>query len=199
MDTLAFEEDRRVADALRFAGCQVSSVFDLVNTSAAYPQAIPILIKMLTDVRHPRVREGIARALSVKEASPVVQSLIDAFRSRSFATPQERHAKWAIGNAISVAADDDAVPAVAELLADKSHGLTRFMLPMALAKAKRHRQIAVQALMRALQDDEVVCKAAEALAKLRAAEALPALRTLANHENADIRKAATKAVKRLSK
>lgn len=46
----------------------ISDVYDLVNTAESYPDAIPILIKYLTKVNHDKNKEGIVRALAVKEA-----------------------------------------------------------------------------------------------------------------------------------
>src|SRR5580658_6227723 len=53
---------------LRAAGSQVESVWDLVNTSGAYPTLVPTLLAHLDRPYLERVREGIARALAVPEA-----------------------------------------------------------------------------------------------------------------------------------
>src|SRR5580704_11266041 len=50
------------------AGLSVRSVWELVNMSAPYPKAVPVLLRHLPIARHPSLREGIARALTVQEA-----------------------------------------------------------------------------------------------------------------------------------
>jgi hypothetical protein len=57
-----------VAD-LRAAGVSVDSVWDLVNTSEPYPNALPVLIEHLERGGYPdRVVESLGRALAVKPA-----------------------------------------------------------------------------------------------------------------------------------
>src|SRR5262245_35115759 len=54
---------------LRAAGETVDSVWDLVNTTAGYDAALPLLLAHLERGYPDRVREGIARALAVPAAS----------------------------------------------------------------------------------------------------------------------------------
>lgn len=65
-----FEEaEKPLVHALNdIVGISVKSVWDLVNTSQECPQAIPILISHLKYQYPYRIREGIARALTVKYA-----------------------------------------------------------------------------------------------------------------------------------
>ena len=58
-----------LVDELRAAGYRVSSAWDLVNTPDSYPTAVPILLAHLPRPYPAAVREGIARALAVREAS----------------------------------------------------------------------------------------------------------------------------------
>lgn len=190
-------EDRKVVDALRFAGIRVDSVYDLVNSRASYTAAIPILVRMLREVQHPRIREGIARALSVKEARDVAPELVGVFRTMRAETGPELSAKWAVGNALAVAGSDAVVEGVIDLMRDPQHGWARAMLPLALAHAKKKRDAAVGALIDSLDDELLACQAADALARLKASEAIAPLQRLASHSSKDIQKAAKKALKRL--
>lgn len=54
------EEDRMVAKALARVGIIVESVYDLVNTKARYPVAIPVLLEMLPRVNSDRINEGVS-------------------------------------------------------------------------------------------------------------------------------------------
>lgn len=198
MDSLFDSENARIAEALRFAGIHINGIDELVNTSQSYPKAIPLLVKLLTEVRHPRMKEAIARALTVRESRPFVAELIAEFRRLKGGTSDEEHAKWAIGNAIGTAAGDDSMPEVIALMMERSHGWTRFMLPRALLHAK-NRDVAVTALLHALDDDDLLPEAVKALAKLRSKQAVEPLRRLAKHRDADVRKLVAKALERLQR
>lgn len=197
-DTL-HADDAKVTQALRFAGMPVNSIYDLVNTRETYPMAIPILIRMLREVQHPRIKEGIARALTVKEAKTVANDLIEEFRCMNPTDFASAQVKWAIGNALSAAASDEVIESVIGLMEDERHGSARAMLPLALANARKKRRIAIDALLHALDEDIMACQAAEALAKLKAVEAMGPLTALSRHANRDIQKAAAKALKRLQR
>jgi HEAT repeat protein len=197
--TLLASEDAKVAEALRFVGVRVNSVYDLVNTRNPYPTAIPVLARMLHEVQHPRIREGIARALAVKEARSVAPTLVNEFEAVKATDEPSQHVKWAIGNALSAAASDDVVEDVIRLMRDPKHGWARSMLPLALANAKKKRQIAIGALLEALSDEELVCQAADALARLKSTEAIAALRKLHQHPNRDVQRAVLKASKSLER
>ncbi|MDP9122188.1 MAG: hypothetical protein M3O15_12635 [Acidobacteriota bacterium] len=79
-------------------------MWDLVNSSASYPAAIPVLLKHLKIARHPVLRAGIARALTVREARDVAgRGILDELKQRVDESPNE--ARWALANALIVAAD----------------------------------------------------------------------------------------------
>ncbi len=70
------DESEIVAGARRL-GYDIDSVWDFVNNSphptlprrfvGPYERAYPLLIEHLTRAHHPRVREGIIRALTIKD------------------------------------------------------------------------------------------------------------------------------------
>lgn len=61
------EAERPIVADLRGAGVEVESVWDLVNTSAPYPAALPVLMEHLERGGYPeRVMESLGRALAVK-------------------------------------------------------------------------------------------------------------------------------------
>lgn len=63
------EAERPIVEDLNGVGESVSSVWDLVNTSTAYPAALPILLAHLERGGYPdRVMESLGRALAVKPA-----------------------------------------------------------------------------------------------------------------------------------
>lgn len=60
---------RPIIEDLASVGVRVESVYDLVNTSEPYPEALPVLMAHLERGGYPeRVMEGLGRALAVKPA-----------------------------------------------------------------------------------------------------------------------------------
>lgn len=63
------EAERPIVRALNAVGVEVASVWDLVNTSDPYPDALPVLLDHLEKGGYPdRVMESLGRALAVKPA-----------------------------------------------------------------------------------------------------------------------------------
>ena len=85
---------------LRARGIAVESVWDFVSTTDAPLDAIPILVAHLSESHHPRVWEGIVRALSVKRARG------NAFESlkRFYVTETVESRRWLLANAIGAMA-----------------------------------------------------------------------------------------------
>lgn len=192
------QEDKRVAEALAKVGVHVSSVYDLVNTGKPYPEAIPVLIKLLSEVRDNRIKEGVVRALTVKEARGVAtKPLIAEFKN---VRPDEHGAeslKWAIGNALSVVADDSVFEELVELVKDRRHGRARQMLAIALGNMKNSQ--ADDILIELLNDDDVGGHAIVSLGKRRAKKARPQIERFLSHEKTWIRKEAKQAIARIDK
>jgi|HubBroStandDraft_1064217.scaffolds.fasta_scaffold128242_1 HEAT repeat protein len=117
---------------LRAAGSQVESVWDLVNTSGAYPTLVPTLLAHLDRPYLERVREGIARALAVPEARVGWDKLVNSYVSETDATTHG--IKWALHLAIAAAADISVLDTLIRLAADRRHGRNRAMFVDALAR-----------------------------------------------------------------
>lgn len=61
------EAERPIVDDLHVASVRVDSVWDLINTSEPYPDALPVLLAHLERGGYPsRVMESLGRALAVK-------------------------------------------------------------------------------------------------------------------------------------
>lgn len=192
-------EDAKVSGALRFAGVKVSSVYDLVNRKSNYPDAIPILLRLLPDLKHHVIREGVVRALTVKEASGVaVDPLIREFKKISYEGDDrdaEQLLKWAIGNALRVIATPDDCGKLIELVSERRHGHARAEIVTALARFKNRES--VDALLDALNDDRVAGQAMSALKTLKATEAIPIVQRYLSHSSPWLRKVAMTTIKRL--
>lgn len=98
----AIEEQALLLAALRKVGYRIRWIWDFVNTADSYPEAIPVLLDHLRRPYSDGTREGIARALSVREArgsaGPVI---IQVLRETEDADPQLR---WALANALTIVA-----------------------------------------------------------------------------------------------
>lgn len=148
------------------AGVKVSSVWDLVNTKESYPSAIPILIEHLSRNYHYKNKEGIVRALSVKEAiGKASQALIEEYNRTSKELDTYR---WAIGNSVFTTITNKDVDEVLKIVQDRSNGQSRHMFILALGKV-RSKKID-QVLTELLHDNEVASYASEALGKINPRE-----------------------------
>lgn len=200
----AIEERRRVeapiVEELRNTGYLVESPNRLVDlfqeTGAPYTEAVPILVKWLPQISNAEVKESIVRTLSVPWAKEAARALIREFRSLPN-TAEWSSCKWAIGNALSVVADDSVLSEVVDLVRDKGHGKSREMVALALANMRNER--AVDVLIELLEDEEVAGHAVMALRKLKlkARKAEPHLERFLSHPKPWVRKEAEKALRRI--
>jgi hypothetical protein len=107
-------EEEPMIDDLTKVGLNVGSVWDLVNSNKVYPTAIPILLDHLHRPYHKRIRNGIIRALTVKEAKGLIgDDILDQLTGE---TDEEN--RWALANALTVVADKKNVAAIEALLED---------------------------------------------------------------------------------
>jgi HEAT repeat protein len=192
----ADEEDERIVAALRETGIEVSSVYDLVNRSTA--AAIPVLLRFLPQNLEPKIKEGVVRALSIREARSVaLRPMLEEFKQRNISDSL----RWAIGNAIEVLATEEVLSELVELIQDKRYGRARQMVVLAVGKLKvaRENAAALHALIRLLDEEEVRGHAIAALGKLRAGKARGKIKQFLAHPNAWIRREAQKALERIDK
>jgi hypothetical protein len=113
-------------------GLRVESVWDLVNTRSPYPAAIPVLLKHLLLAKHPVLVNGIARALTVREAkgiaAPAIIGKLKLFKN----DPETR---LALANALTVVAIKDSSNEIKTLIADEEDKGIRKLLERALKKS----------------------------------------------------------------
>jgi HEAT repeat protein len=160
-----------------------------------YKTAIPILLRWLPRVDNLRIKEAIVRSLSVPWAKPTAApALVDAFRQAPDDPPG---LKWAIGNALSIVADDSVFQDIVALVRDKRHGPGREMVVEALANMRNPQ--AVDVLCELLADEEVAAHAVVALGKLKAARARPQIEPFLNHSEGWVRKEAKRALAKIDK
>jgi hypothetical protein len=131
-DEMRPEQMPLLAD-LAAAGVKVDSVWDLVNAKWHYPAAIPVLAAHLQRVRHPVLREGIARALAVPEARGAAgRVLLSELQRPSGESPHS--VRWVIANALTVVGDDGIVDEIKALIADDRYTDVRERLTTAVER-----------------------------------------------------------------
>jgi hypothetical protein len=130
---------------LRRVGVNVSSAWDLVNTSVPYPSALPVLVAHLARPYPDPIREGIARALAVRDAEFAWARLVDAYVHEPAGQTKE-----GLACALSVLTDDARLDQLLGLVADQRNGVSRALLLRALEKSRSPK---AQAALDALQID----------------------------------------------
>ena len=191
-------DDRFVTAALNRIGMNVGSVFDLMKQKEPYLKAIPVLVDCLSHVHDKGIKEGIVRALTVREARGKADvCLVAEFRDVPVCREADIGLKWAIANALSVTATDVVFMDVVELVKDKRHGRSREMLAVALGNMNNI--AAVDVLIELLNDDEVAGHALIALGNLKAKKARPNIERFLQHVQPWVRRAAHKALTMIDK
>ena len=102
-------DEAELVREIRGAGYDIDSVYDLVNNTphptlerrflGEYARAYPILVRHLLIPHRKEIREGIIRALTVKDGGPDVETaLMDCFQSEA-----EDYLRWVLANALRAA------------------------------------------------------------------------------------------------
>ena len=102
-------EERMIAGEAKALGYGISSVWDFVNNTphpvlertfiGAYDRAYAMLIRHLQVPHHPRVREGIIRALTVRDGGEAVWQALH----QEFIREPDKELRWVLANALKVA------------------------------------------------------------------------------------------------
>jgi len=140
MEAMLAADAKPLIEALAAAGRPVKSVWDLVNTAESYPEAIPVLVEHLSRPYNIRTREGIARALAVKEArGPAAHAVLAELKKMTEAKdPVEESYRFALTNALVTIGDPSMQDDLRQMLNDPRYAKARMGLERALkAIAKR--------------------------------------------------------------
>lgn len=174
-------------------GLKIESVWDLVNANYSYKEAIPILINHLSKNYNLRNKEGIIRALTVKEAAGIAcKAIINEYHN---APKDNFHYRWVFGNAIVVTISKNCLDDVIKIVQDKSNGKSRQEFVIALSKFKL--ESVENILIDLLSDSEVSLQAIEALGKMKSKKAKPSLKEFVVGKQKIYIKEATKALNRI--
>lgn len=154
------EAEQPVVADLRAVGVAVSSVWDLVNTSEPYPDALPVLMEHLERGGYPeRVMESLGRALAVKP-SVVFWERLKARWLDARDSGEEDGTAVALAACATKAQLDDLI----DFLSVDERGQSRIYFIRPILKVGRDRG---REVVKALREDPVFGKEATALLKRR--------------------------------
>ncbi|MBO9748787.1 hypothetical protein J7431_16425 [Xanthomonas phaseoli pv. dieffenbachiae] len=128
------EQCAPVVAALRQAGIDVNSIGELGEDGKSYPEAVPVLLEHLAYSYSDDVREGMLRELATPHARKYWGQLVEIFENNTLSLAPE--IRYVAALALSGAADDTVLDDVIRLLGDKSLGLDRAPLLIALIRSK---------------------------------------------------------------
>jgi hypothetical protein len=158
-------EQKELLRDLARVGCSVETIWDVVNSRAAYRPAVPVLLEHVTRHYSTGVTEGIVRALTTEFAAgqDTCEVLISEYKKLNDNSPNSL--KWVLGNAISIVAVTECASHVIDLLRDKANGRARDMMTLRLGRICSS-QLAGRVLAELLEDPEMEPFAARALKEL---------------------------------
>lgn len=135
-EALLRRDEKPLVEALTAAGWPPSvrqcgnarSVWDLVNTAESYPHLLETLADHLSRPYHACIREGIARALAVREArrTRIPRVVMDELKKQT--DPQDAHEagyRWALINTLVLIGDSSMTEEVRLLLHDPRYAAVR--------------------------------------------------------------------------
>lgn len=149
MEAMFDRDEKPLIEALTAAGwaekvrqCgDTRSVWDFVNTAEPYPHLLEILAEHVIRPYHFRTREGIARALAVREArgTRIPRVLMDELKKLTDPKDESQTSyRWALINTLVTIGDSSMEEDVRQLLADPRYATVRADLQrMATATMKR--------------------------------------------------------------
>ena len=120
--------EQPIVRALRDAGYDVSSVWDLLSAAEPYPEALPVLLEHLQRGGYPdRVMESLGRAVAVRSSSFAWQTLRELYLRANGRGEEE-----GLALALSVSATKEHLDALIELLGEEPRGESRihFLRPI---------------------------------------------------------------------
>lgn len=188
-------ENMEVSQAMESCGVANSGTYDLLRRSIP-SSAIPTLLSLMRNVKHPAIKQGVIRALATDTAKGIAgPALIDYFETIDVDEWASNDTKWVIGNTLGILVDCSLTQDMVRLAMDRRHGRAREMIVLALGKLRSN--LAFDALMRLLDDPDVCGHAVMALGKFGDGRAIHRLTVIANNAKPWVRTEACKALKRL--
>jgi hypothetical protein len=149
------EAEQPIVADLRGVGLQVGSVWDLVNTSEPYPEALPVLLGHLERGGYPdRVMESLGRALAVKPSVAYWDTLRTLYLSATGPGEEE-----GLAVALCACATRDQFDDLVALLHEEARGESRIHFLRPIRRLRRQQGLEV---IESLVDDPLFGREARA-------------------------------------
>lgn len=153
------QHDALVQEAKSFSndclsvGYELETPWDLISVKEPYPKLIPILIKHFEQKNYsPKFREGVARALAVKDSSDFFDIILSLYNNTS---DKAGNVKWAIACALSGAATTQKhFDIIEQLILDAENGNSRNALLDTIKHMKKEQKERI--LKYALTDSQLL-------------------------------------------
>lgn len=179
-------------------GFVISSVYDLLKTKKKYIDKIPVLIELLNyDFEEIKIKEGIVRALAIKEASGIANNALFKEYYRSIIDKDKKLYCWTIGNTICFIVKKNDFDNLVNIVKNPQYGISRQMFVMALGRIKSEQT--EQVLIDLLDDSDVILHTINSLGRLKSHLAKDKLLSLALNKNKVISNEAIKALNNINK
>ncbi|PQQ66793.1 HEAT repeat domain-containing protein [Acetivibrio saccincola] len=185
-------DKEKLIQEVREKGVEITNINDLMKINMKYRDLVPILLKHLNEVTDESDKEFIVRCLGVKGFVEAAKPLISEFYKSNNVS-----FKWAIGNSLSIIADEESLPEMIKIAQEKEHGIARQMIVDGLGAFKREDVKSV--LVKLLNDDDVVGHAISGISKTRDKDLIKYIEPFITYKIKWIRNEARKAIKKLEK
>lgn len=169
----------------------MDSVWDLVNSSEPYIDALPILLDHLDKPYSLKTKEGIVRAITVEEARGLAgEKLLVMFKNE-----KDGNLRWVIGNALSKVSTTVEISEILEVLKEDGYEHARSELVHAVARIKGQESIVF--LISLLDDGDVFAQTIIALGSLNAHSAKEKIMQFVDHPDSWVRKQVNRALNKI--
>ncbi|NJS40752.1 MAG: hypothetical protein HC783_19110 [Rhodobacteraceae bacterium] len=122
-------DEAPIVAEVQAAGVAIKSVWDMVSRKESFPGAMPVLCKHLKLDYPPKVREGIARAMSDGAARPYWDELVRLYKRET-----DENVRDALAVALCGAAGPEQFDELISLSLDPANGKSRVVLIWALER-----------------------------------------------------------------
>lgn len=191
----ALAEQARIVAELRPLGLDIQQLCELHSGAPGNKEAAPVVARLFLSCETLGAKLSLAGALGQPWAKEIAGPVL---MSEFMTVPAELdELKWTIASALSNVADKRIVDSLLKVAVDRSNGIARQMLVLALGKTGDDRVVDV--LIRLLSDQEVAGHAVMALGKMRVKKARSEIEKFLDHPKAWIRSEAKKSLKAIDK
>ena len=168
---------------------------DLYKSKELWISCIPTIKEWIFKVKSDDVFEALIRLLAIPplKKTSTAKEIIGQFYRPGLSSST----KWAVGNTMSIIANDEVLDDIIEIIDDKQNERSRQMFVVALGNMKDPK--VVPYLVNLLDDEDLTGHAIMGLSKLKADSTIDDIRKAENHPRPWVRKEVQKTVRKFEK